>query len=162
MLPNELTNAMAIAESQREKMAVLQDRVHSILNTYRNSFTAFLENPRAFDPNFDANKMAMRPGWQQKSYYKRMSESLLEAATQAMLVGERFHMGESIRIAVQVAPVKEQVTIEGVRLPELEAGGAPAMNQMCTCKHVYGYHLDGEKGPCLEWGCDCKHFEPKG
>jgi hypothetical protein len=106
------------------------------------------------------NVMSIRPRHAQEKYFRRVSECLMVAATEAMLAGERFHTKQHIRAAVKLEPEK-QGGIPGVAMPDLDLPGTRSMAEPCTCGHPYGAHLDAENGPCMDMGCDCKHFTKK-
>ncbi len=159
MQPNELLNAVKVAENDKESMAIFSGRIYSILDFYRSSMAAFLVRPNEFDPEFDINKISNWSPKGQQEYFKRVSATMLLAATEAVILGEKFHAGEHIKAAVklQAAPVG----IPGVETPELHAPGTFPMDTPCACGHAYGNHLNADKGPCLDLDCACKHFTVK-
>lgn len=159
MEPNELNNAIKVAESQGEVMQVLSSRINAVLELYRVAVTSFLQDPRAFDPTFNANVMSMKPRYAQEKYYKRVSESLLIGAQQAMMAGDGFFNKQHIVAALKLAP--EQRGIPGVDVASLMAPGPWALDSICSCGHAYGAHLDADKGPCTHFDCKCKHFTLK-
>lgn len=158
MGPNELQAAFEKAGDKKAAMDVLTSRTMAILDLYQLGLKNFLADPVKYDPKFNIKAISHQPKHHQENYFKRVSATMLIAATQGMITGEAFHTLHYIKAAKKANPKKPAVKIEGVTMPDLGESG-PDMEAPCTCGHNYGTHTSETEGFCIDMDCPCVKFE---
>lgn len=159
MEPNDLKAALDKAGDKRAALEVLNGRTDTIIELFQLALKNFLAEPTCYHPDFNLFHLARQKPHAQQRYYKRAAASLLIAATEAVRVGEAFHLKERVK-AAKKAGYREGVQIPGVKMPDLGPGGVD-LEALCQCGHTYGHHTAETEGFCMDMDCECQKFTPK-